>query len=714
MIIRHYPRKFTVILITLMMVTCPLWAQEEEEVGLEEMLDQIVITPSQTGKKISQSPAIISVISGSELEALGVNSLYEAISYLPGVEVMETSYGYTAVQFRGILQQHYNNKVALLLNGQPLYDQIVSSFYLEQIPISAIDKLEVIRGPGGVLYGTNAYAGVINIITQKGEKLNGAKTSLKAGKFATIASDLKAGRKIDELDMFFAAGFNESDGYSRTVQYDEDDSTLGGWYGHSSGKSRTMGFYSDDPDAYEDDYKNLFGSITYRDLTVNGVYFDNQKDKLGIIPTLASTGERCLKGAGFNLKYARPDFYNGLNFKGIAWYDQIDKFERVNRYNPVLRDPTGHPDDQLYNGSKYGTQMEFSYSLMSQTSLLAGAGYEHSVADKYIYWYVDSFDVSGARLRDLPAGNFDAEKTTNDLWAFLQAEISPTDPVNVTLGSRYNTNKQAGAAFVPNLGVVYSVMDNLSVKALYGAGFRNPSFFEKYVFTVNVLAGDPDLKPEKINTYELGVDYMYSKYSFRLNGFYTTTGDLIGRTALTAADTAIYNHRTDYGTGNMLWSKGAKYINIEGVSYQGVEFEIKGRPFNLVNFFANVSYKTGKDNNDNELLFFAPLLGNASVTVSPKSWLSFTGSSQYIGERKGHYKPLYVWNRWTEADYTLPSYILANLTLTIKPTENLSLLLQGNNLLDEVYEYPEYIRMGIPSIPGGPGRAFYLKLVCTL
>jgi outer membrane receptor for ferrienterochelin and colicin len=128
------------------------------QMSIEELLNVEVVTTSKTQRRISQSPAIISTITGAEIAERGISNVYEALSYLPGIELIETFYGYTDVTFRGILQDNYNNKAVLLVNGQPFYDQIVSTFYAEQIPLSAIERIEVIRGPGGVLYGTNAFA----------------------------------------------------------------------------------------------------------------------------------------------------------------------------------------------------------------------------------------------------------------------------------------------------------------------------------------------------------------------------------------------------------------------------------------------------------------------------------------------------------------------------------------------------------------------------
>ncbi|MCK4523284.1 TonB-dependent receptor, partial [candidate division WOR-3 bacterium] len=683
-----------------------LFSNESEELSLEELLNQTVVTAGKS-VRISESPAIISVITAMDIEEMGVMNLYEVLSYVPGIEIMETYYGYTAIQFRGILQTHYNNKAALLLNGQPLYDQIVSCYYLEQIPVSAIERIEIIRGPCGVLYGTNAYAGVINIITKKGNK--GTKASVKVGSFTTIQSEFAVGQEENGFSVFFAGGNNESKGYYKDVKYDEDDVILDGSFGNSSG-SRQLGFYTDDKDAYENDYSNLFLSMSYKGFSLNSVYFENEKDKFGVIPTLCSTGERHLQGFGTNLKYSKSVIENKLNLNSIIWYDKIEKQERVNLYNPVLRAPGGHPTDQHYDGYKYGVQVDFDCMPFQSMDFRGGAGYEFAYASPYYWFYTDSLDANGEQIQNLPANAFTEAKDTYNAWGYLMGTITPMKRLNIIAGGRVNQNKQANTITIYNVGIIYLPFDDLSVKALYNSGFRNSSFFEKYVRTVNILAGMEDLNPEKINTIDVGIDYSLNKYSFRVNAFYSKTDELISRRSMDSLDLVALNAEPGFGSGSMEWTKGSIYENISGQTFQGVEVEFIGRPAKILRFFGNMSYKSGEDADKNELLFFAPITGNCGITIIPVKQFEISPSVQYIGKRDGHYSPIYPWNTWTESDYSIDAYTLVNLKITIKPSKELAISFIGNNLLDEDYEYPEYIRQSIPSIPGGPCRAFYVGI----
>lgn len=685
------------------------------EMSLEELINITVVTASSFDQKVSDASAIIDVYTAEQIRDLGVDNLYDFLSFLPGIEIIETYYGYTVVQFRGILQSHYTNKSSLLLNGQPLYDEIISSYYLEQIPMSVIDKVEVIRGPGSVLYGTNAFAGVINVITKDGKSMDGSALYLKGGSFNTGKVSFASGREIDGIDIFFGGEFNESDGYEKSVLWDEDDAdSAAGTTGERPYGNRTLGFYPDDRKSYENDYANFFTSVGYRDVAVSAVYFESRKDKFGIIPTLVSTGERHVRGYSVNARYHRSLLDNKALVRGIVWHDWISKDERINSYPPAIR-AAGAPHDQTYGGVKTGFQTQASYPVAEKLDLMGGFGYESSSSDPYLFLYTDSVSQAGEPIQNLAANAILEEKSTNDVWAFMQASWSPVENVDIQAGSRVNTNEQAGSVLIPSIGVVFHPTEKFVVKCLYGAGFRNPSFFEKYVQTVNVLAGDKDLKPERINTIEIGMDYSFSNYSLRINGFHTITDKLIMRRALIPEEIVELNARPGYGSGSMDWSKGFVYYNSKGEVYNGVEFSFQGRPTTRLTMQGNATYKIGEDEDGNELKYFAPFHANLAVRFSPMKSINSTLTLQYVAEREGNYAAKSPWQTWPDAasggtDYTLDAYTLLNARIGVKPVDPIELSIIFKNILDTEYYYPEYIRRSIPSIPGGPGQSFFVEI----
>jgi len=683
------------------------------EMNLEELTSIPVVTASTFRQTVSEACAIIDVYTGEQIKHLGVDNLYEFLSHLPGIEVVETYYGYTDVQFRGVLQTHYNNKSSLLVNGQPQYDAIVSSYYLEQIPLSAIKQVEVIRGPGGVLYGTNAFAGVINILTKDGKSVDGATAYLKGGSFATRNVSLALGKEVDGIDFFLSGDYMDSDGYRKRVIWDEDDPYPEFGLAAESG-DRTLGAYPDDRNSYENDYANFFTSIGYRSFKVNASFFENRKDKFGIIPTLASTGERSLRGGGINIRYVTTFNKERMELRSIAWHDRIDKNERIDSY-PPSEWAEGVPHNQTYGGHKSGFQGQVSYALTKRIGFLGGTGFEQSHANPYVFLFVDSLSPDGEPVRNEAANAIPEPRNTSDFWSFLQISAQVFDKLYFQAGGRLNTNEQAGAVLVPSVGAVYRPNDRMSIKCLFGSGFRNPSFFEKYVRTVNVLAGDTDLEPEKIKTIDFGIDYKTSTLSLRANGFYVITDKLVTRRPLTASELAELNSESGYGIDAMNWTGGYIYFNTKGCTYRGIEFSFSTVPRPGLSVQGNFTYKAGEDSEGTDLQYFAPFHANLATHFSPLKHVSFTLTAQYVAEREGNYGAQSSWQTWATAtsggtDYTLDAYTLLNTRVAFRPAAPIELSLFVKNVLNEEYVYPEYIRRSIPFIPGGPQRSVFVEV----
>jgi len=132
--------------------------------SIEELLEIEVTTATGEKETTAESISIVSVLTSSQLKQMGALNLYEAISYLPGVQVNETYMGFSVITFRGVTPGLFNNKALFMINGHPLHEKIFGASHFEFIPLDMIEKIEVVRSPASVLYGTNAMSGVINVI----------------------------------------------------------------------------------------------------------------------------------------------------------------------------------------------------------------------------------------------------------------------------------------------------------------------------------------------------------------------------------------------------------------------------------------------------------------------------------------------------------------------------------------------------------------------
>ena len=230
---KNFP--FTVLLFSCLIV--PTAYGEYDEYSDEELLsdfygdaDMISIA---TGKAqpISKAPAVATVITAQQIADMGATDIDQVLETVPGLHVSVEPFGYEPVYlFRGIYAQ-YNPQVLMLINGVPITALFHGDRHLiwGGMPVKAIERIEVIRGPGSAIYGSDAFSGVINIMTKSGADLDGLETGVRHGSFNTKdawvswGGDVGAGRLATVLEYHQTEGQDgRIDSDAQTIKDRED------------------------------------------------------------------------------------------------------------------------------------------------------------------------------------------------------------------------------------------------------------------------------------------------------------------------------------------------------------------------------------------------------------------------------------------------------------------------------------------------------------
>ncbi len=676
----------------------PLAGMDIEDFSLEELLNRPITTASKREERLSESASITNVVTRQELDEFHMFSLEERLSMLPGIEVMETYYGFSSVTFRGVLQTHYNNKSLLLLNGHPIYAPTIGSHFLAQVPQTAIEQMEVISGPGSTLYGTNGYAGIINVITRRPDKEGFEGDGyFTAGSFWTTQGGFAAMASRDDLDVYLFGVHNDSRGYPFVVKKDEEG---------LSGKPSSI----EDIYDYEDDFSSFYGGASFKGLTLNAGYFNEKKDKWGIIPTNVSTGPKYYDGWLADLTY-RHDLNEEHSLSAVLRTNWFEETGILAWYPPVSFAP-GTPTRMHYATSKSGAELQYNGAFLDDKLFaVAGVSADDLSTKPYKFFYME--DVFDADTGDtlFEAGDEREEATAIskphslfDMGSFVNLDYSPVEWLKLNGGLRHNYNSDYGSFVAPRGGVVVGLPEGMYVKALYGRAFRAPSFFEKHVATSNVLfGGDTDYRsggrrfnntigPEVIDTIDLAVGIGSGGYMARLGGFYLSTDDLIGRTAVVPADSSL---------GNTVDTPS--YANGDGYSIAGVELDLKARPTREAYVFLNGTYRQGLGDED-VAPSFAPLLMNVGGSYTLRELVRFSATGQYVGTRT---VTLNETEDRAARDVSIDPYLPLNASVALLPNSYVDIEFAVKNLTDAQYAYPEYIRRNVAEVPGGPGRSYF-------
>lgn len=162
-------------------LTAAAWAdpprnpfREPDESDLSRLEQELVTVVSRYAQAARKAPSIVTVVSAREIEEHGWRTVSDVLRGLPGIYVWASEEGRDLATFRGIVSSD-NNKILLLVDGQPWYDGAYTHAWIDAwLPISNVKQIEVIKGPGSAIYGTNAFSGVINVVTYGAEDLEGA------------------------------------------------------------------------------------------------------------------------------------------------------------------------------------------------------------------------------------------------------------------------------------------------------------------------------------------------------------------------------------------------------------------------------------------------------------------------------------------------------------------------------------------------------------
>jgi len=174
------------------------------ELDLIDLTNTKVVVASKREEKLTDAPGIISVVTRDEIEQFGGRNLQDLLNRVPSIQAIGShAYSHT-VSVRGQSLKHSNNEILFLINGRPhrsSFNGGANYSLLLSLPLESIDHLEIIRGPGSVLYGSSAFSGVINIVTKSATDMDGTKVKANFGTHNSLGAETITGFSGDKFDF---------------------------------------------------------------------------------------------------------------------------------------------------------------------------------------------------------------------------------------------------------------------------------------------------------------------------------------------------------------------------------------------------------------------------------------------------------------------------------------------------------------------------------
>lgn len=491
--------------------------QELLAMSFDELLEVKVISATGTPKAAKLAPSVATVISKADIERIGARTLDEALETVPGLHVIPSGYTYLSSTWsmRG-MYTNVNPHVLLLINGVPKKDpQAGNRGYGFQMQTAMIERIEVIRGPGSALYGADAFAGVINVITKHGGDINGTRMAGRAGSFDTYGAMLQHGNVYDGWDVAVGIEWQKTQGdHGRIIERD----ALG------------RGSPSLTPTGVDTRAERLDGNLALAKGNWQGqVYASLQDSALGTgglqVVTYGNDVDR--KELVGNLVYTNTDRQDWA-FSSRLWghYQYADIF--LQYYPTEYRNMLGNP---IVISKVGGLDSAVTFSGIDRHRLRAGIGIQYTDTDikQYRNFGTGVAVQFGELVNVTDTPYMFMNNQHRRLWyGLLQEEWAFAKSWELTAGLRYDDYDDFGSTINPRLALVWETRDSLTTKLLYGRAFRPPTFGDLHNQNNPVANGNPNLDPETIQTGELVFDFRPTKkLSTGLNLFFYEINGLI-------------------------------------------------------------------------------------------------------------------------------------------------------------------------------------------
>ena len=611
-----------------------------------ETLDEVVVSATKTPEKRRDVPNALIVVDELQIEESPAKTLGELLANEPGID-WRTYGDYGGARGTIHIRGMEGNATQVRVNGVTVNSPSLGPADVSKIPLNSIERIEVVKGSGSVLYGSGAMAGTINIITKRPKR---EETDLKA----SAGYGSQSSYRIDAEQGMFAAG---DFGYYLTAN-----------------RYKTNGFRSNSDMSHNDASINLvldkgdlldvslYGDYIYRDFGrpdvqpppgtqsyyLNGTELTNSESA-----SLVDRGRDNDAHAVLNVK-SRPADWVDLKFRGDYTYMESYNYGRY-----VYWGMAGGARTWVTN-KVLGLEGDVDLRPFSGANLLIGAEYKH------YDWENKNTNLDGFGA-DVPDSATKTDASLHTTGVYMEGQYRPCQYVKGLAGIRHEDHSVFGTEDLPRFGLIVNPLQNTALKFNYGKHFLAPTPNDLYWPSDPYTSGNPNLKPEKGWHLDAGVEQALfdNKMFLSLTYFNWDLKDKI------------------------LWGPDSNWVwkpqNLDKAKAQGCEIGAKIGPFYDLTLVLDYTYTDAEEENQNvtrratytprdqfrgDLTYWAPFGLTATATV------------RYVGDRYYYGSD----DTLTDPVNTLDSYVTMDVRLEQRLFNNWLLSLQANNLFNKSYD----------------------------
>lgn len=621
----------TFILITISLLvgfTASSFAQTQDQ---DIELEKIVVTPTRSEESIKGTTSDITVFSRGDIEESKADNIKDFISETVGLDIFQA--GSFGGQVSTFLRGTDAGQTQIMIDNVRVYDPIApnAAFNLAHLRLDNIERVEIVKGPQSVLYGSDAMGGVINIITKKGEGKPAINLLTEAGSYDSYREALDANGRIKDLSYSFALSHFQSRGISRFRGTSE-----------------------------KDPYENM-------NISLRLDYDINPKNKVGVISHFIDASHKYDNSVGLkddpDLKGQEQQmlFTNYIENELTASWKQKIQFSFMRNYRRDSNDrDLSYRYDYLrdwYIGENQQVDWQHTIKLTPYDTVVCGFDWQR---EKGNYYYYTEYS-GGSSETHFP------KVLSRTKGYYLENMLNINDVFHLNSGIRIDDHSYAGTRETYKIDTSYLFNTGTKIKGGWGTAFKAPTLYQLHALPDPWFGGgNTNLQPEESQSYEIGFEQnaFQDKLKFQTVYFHTHLKNLID---------AKYNPTTWYTD---------QYSNVGKARIFGYENSVNFSPFNEIRFDAGYTWQDTEDkSNGDELLRRPKNKYFAHLKYIPNNKLDLGLKLSYVGRRSD------------SANRLLKAYTKWDLNSNYKLNSNIEAFFRIENITDTVYEeiknYPE-------------------------
>ncbi len=441
---------------------------------------------SKVTEKLSDAPSSVTLVTREEIARFGYRTLADILRSARSFDVTyDRNYSYTGV--RGFTSLgDYGSRTLLLVDGHRMNDPIFDTASVGTeglVDVDLIERVELIRGAGSAIYGSNAFFGVINVITRSGASVNGVEGSVSGGSLDTYSGRITMGKKLaNGVDYLLSATTYASEGQSRL------------FYREFNSPATNRGFALNKDG---DRYWSMLGKLSYGDFTLQSGYVTREKD----IPTGSY-------GSVFNLRNSTTD---SRGYVELRYAHETDAgWALAGRVHYDIYDYSG--------GARYDLGIGRVHNDDSARARWWGA--EATASRTFFNTFRFSLGTEIRKSTELRQRNYDTSPFANYLdvngeqlvlGTYADGRWEMTKSLSLSAGVRWDHYNSFGSTVNPRAALVWKPREGSTLKLIYGEAFRAPNSYQ-LDYTGPGQRANPSLQPETIRSYEAVAEQFFGTH----------------------------------------------------------------------------------------------------------------------------------------------------------------------------------------------------------